>query len=620
MAVENISGRALFGFIHIEEGTPIVFTDDFDSYSDGVLSTQGDWIDEVGSNLGIYHALIIRDAASGGGKVVANDGGAYGFAWKQQDIPPDQYVQVYFRVASWGYNGVCLRTSGNINTLTGITIHGNAGELYVGIYVAGSLLGGDFYDWIAGGDRPYNIRTGDILRAEINGTDLRVYINEELITQWYNAQSGVIDLSTVISANPQLEEGYAGVYLQYEATSELDDFECGALGGGEDVITSGATGTLTLGVPSALIEGGADITFSQRAELKAKVSLAGDTDVQFTERALLIGIGHISAAEGLSFTTNGTLSSTHIILGKTDTTFGVTGQLQAVGRLSGRSEVTYHTQAEMTATASLTGSANVLFTTSAILSGGVDIRGAISVEFKTTATLSSNLYAEGSDSITFVSNGTLKGKVSASAQTAIAFDSSANLTYVTSAVDLQATAPVEFSTTGRLSVVAKVSGRAGVTFRTVGTTGGSIVQQIVAEALVRFAGDGRLTALGTLQSTVVVSFTTESILVGLTRLIGEASLRFAERAVILGWLYTSAKAQIVFDTYATLIDQGKVSGLSSLMFSVNGTLNLGELNLEILDSESRITLSLDDRSILTDTLTVGNSKIVNVVNMKSKII
>ena len=107
---------------------------------------------------------------------------------------------------------------------------------------------------------------GDVIKLEITGNSLRVYINGSLDTSL--GGTGVFDVTSIIGTYSQLASGKAGIAANNSNTIYLDDFEANSIG------TVAVTGNLKAqsgGAIAGIINGVASIS----AALKGKGSLIG---------------------------------------------------------------------------------------------------------------------------------------------------------------------------------------------------------------------------------------------------------------------------------------------------------------------------------------------------------
>lgn len=155
------------------------YEDDFEAYSTGTLTGQGNW-------LTVYGAMVVVDNAGNNeirSGTVEEDVGLY----YNQPISANQYAEV--EVTTTGVNngfvGVCVRASfGNMYLLCGSDLGISFGKLVSNV--------GTNFEYTG----ETTITTGDKLRLEAEGTTIRAYKNATLL--WTETDS---DLSS----------GYAGL-------------------------------------------------------------------------------------------------------------------------------------------------------------------------------------------------------------------------------------------------------------------------------------------------------------------------------------------------------------------------------------------------------------------------
>ena len=97
-------------------------TDNFQSYTIGPISGQGNWLGANASS--DAYAYIVN--ISGDYRLGCAGGGIYP-VYRSDNLGDNQYSQCLIETDGWGYLGVVVRASGYGSTFCGFVVFGNSG-------------------------------------------------------------------------------------------------------------------------------------------------------------------------------------------------------------------------------------------------------------------------------------------------------------------------------------------------------------------------------------------------------------------------------------------------------------------------------------------------------------
>ena len=174
-----------------------IYADDFQSYSVGNLGGQGNWV-------AVMNTTSIVDT-SGDKRVYSTGGTLYGVR-RMETFSASQYAQIVIDlINNEGAVGVSVRTSG-IDTASAYCFY-----LYQDLYTTylGYILPN--YGGAEIATASHNYSPGDVLRIEINGDEIRAYLNGSLHTG-LSGGTGIFNVSEIISSNASLGSGMPGIW------------------------------------------------------------------------------------------------------------------------------------------------------------------------------------------------------------------------------------------------------------------------------------------------------------------------------------------------------------------------------------------------------------------------
>lgn len=384
-------------------------TDNFSAHSPGrTLVGQGTWT-YARESLSLWGVWV--DNSTGTNHAINYNSSAVGAVQSTEQFSANQFAEITFAVVNFqGYVSLLLRASGigneNVDYLNGLLIQFNNNEFFVSAYIDN--------DEVSFQRHPFNrtFNNGDTFRAEIEGTTIRVYHNDVLVTSV--GTNGEIDVSSYISNHPVLASGNVGFGFSYGDGSRISQFYGGDLvedepepsliegetsgvasvvgtlrgirnGVGAAAGVSTVSGTLTGVVhATALSEGISSVTGSViglvgitgaidgestvTGSLSSPMMIEGGSDGQASVEAVLIGQGSlVITSEGIS-----EVSAT--ITGTTTLAAGASGQAIVIGNLRADTDVGGTSRGE----ASVTGILAAVGDLTAVTSGSTDIRGNLS--------------------------------------------------------------------------------------------------------------------------------------------------------------------------------------------------------------------------------------------------
>ena len=163
VTVSNIWGGKVVYVAPEEDGE---ITDNFESYSEGNLNGQGNWIQ-------ITQTMAVVDIS--GNKVVSGGSDEYeSCAGYDETIDDDQYAEVtIIRVVVSDYLGPAVRCQGATSG-TYYGYYADGGERYLFTMITG--------DWTQIATADTGVSTDDVLKIEAEGTTIRCYLNGSLDT------------------------------------------------------------------------------------------------------------------------------------------------------------------------------------------------------------------------------------------------------------------------------------------------------------------------------------------------------------------------------------------------------------------------------------------------------
>jgi hypothetical protein len=225
-------------YIRGQIGGIFTLSDDFESYTAGALGGQGNWVT-------IQNTTRVIDVS--GDNRIYTDVTTQHETRRSETFSDDQFAQcVIDLINGEGSIGVTVRSSGSSSaTRYGFIYYQDAYTSYLsyGLPYSGGAS-------IATGSRNYN--AGDVLRLEIEGSELRAYVNGSLNTA-LTGGTGIFDVSSIISSNPALAHGSPGV-SGWSVGAYGDDWQGGNLFGSP----CGATVSGTLKGKRFLLSNGAN--------------------------------------------------------------------------------------------------------------------------------------------------------------------------------------------------------------------------------------------------------------------------------------------------------------------------------------------------------------------------
>lgn len=149
-------------------GTKAKYTDDFESYSDGSLFGQGNWISGLNA--------VEKYTYEGDNFIFSNTATSVCAAIYNQPFANDQYAQIeIYSTSSSEAIGIGVRMSGSGATFCGYGLYAIDGTIRLFRVDNGVKTN-------LGNSSSENIAAGDVFRLEISGTTLTAYRNGSILT------------------------------------------------------------------------------------------------------------------------------------------------------------------------------------------------------------------------------------------------------------------------------------------------------------------------------------------------------------------------------------------------------------------------------------------------------
>lgn len=189
LLIVSVSGQGRFAFPVSQEVSGPLYTDNFESYSEGNLAGQGNWVGVAGFD----SINIVNDG--GDNKVYATDNVNYNEVHIMYDgaLGNDQYAEIELTDIAVNQGiGINLRMSGTGATLNlyYCLYNATAGRIYLAKIVNGSEIAID--------NTPWTPTAGDVLKFTAVGTDLTVYVND-------------VENETLTNTDSDVTSGKAGI-------------------------------------------------------------------------------------------------------------------------------------------------------------------------------------------------------------------------------------------------------------------------------------------------------------------------------------------------------------------------------------------------------------------------
>jgi hypothetical protein len=192
-------------------------SDDFQSYSTGALNGQGNWL----NNSVTANSMYIGDTA-GDKRFYSYGTTTENCARRSESFNANQFAQCTLDAAPNDPTGVSLRCSytGGVYYHFGYYCREYSREVFYSVNGSYTELGG------SGGP---GVSAGDVLRIELTGNILKVYLNGVIDTVL--SGGGIYDVSSVISSYPALGSGAVGVTgFDNDTVGCGDDWTAGEIG------------------------------------------------------------------------------------------------------------------------------------------------------------------------------------------------------------------------------------------------------------------------------------------------------------------------------------------------------------------------------------------------------
>lgn len=187
------------------EGTLI----DFESYSEGTLGTQGNW------TAAAYNFTVIDD--SGNNIIRPTQTSSANKIYLDIAVSNDQFAEAEFAAVNSNVVGVVARSSTDMSVYYRLIADDSERTLVCvsgAVYIIGTVASG--------------VSVGDVIKLEVNGTTLTVYLNGEVdtaMTAGVGAQGG----NNGIFTDNRIASGYVGLYGYGVNGTSLDNFRYGEL-------------------------------------------------------------------------------------------------------------------------------------------------------------------------------------------------------------------------------------------------------------------------------------------------------------------------------------------------------------------------------------------------------
>lgn len=184
-------------------------TDDFEAYSAGNIGGQGNWVAVA------YNFTVIDD--SGNNIIRPTQTSSANKIYLDIAVSNDQFAEAEFAAVNSNVVGVVARSSTDMSVYYRLVADDSERTLVCvsgSVYIIGTVASG--------------VSVGDVIKLEVNGTTLTVYLNGEVdtaMTAGVGAQGG----NNGIFTDNRISSGYVGLYGYGTNGTSLDNYRYGEL-------------------------------------------------------------------------------------------------------------------------------------------------------------------------------------------------------------------------------------------------------------------------------------------------------------------------------------------------------------------------------------------------------
>lgn len=290
-----------------------------------------------------------------------------------------------------------------------------------------------------------------------------VYVDSLSITEVVTAGNDLINGSANLTFSESVNLKAKGIL---SGISALNFYETSTLFGKGTLSGSSGVNFTNSNILTARgkLSGGSQITFSEALSLFGKGILSGSTNLDFTGNAVfLLPNSFFTASANLGFTSDAVLKGKGILSGATQITFGQALEIFGKGKISGQSDFNFSLSSLLKGKGIVSGSADLNFTSNVLFLLPEGFFSASSnFGFTSDAVLKGKGILTGSTQLTFDQALTLFGKGKMTGAAAVVFDS--NIVFIVPNGFFTASSTLNFSNTALLKGKGILSGATDFNF------------------------------------------------------------------------------------------------------------------------------------------------------------